>query len=53
MDYKVFFGNFAAVMIFGVIGTILQFALFSLGLWLLNLMGSSIFKYLGASGMGF
>lgn len=53
MDYKVFFGNFAAVMIFGVIGTILQFALFSLGLWLLNLMGSSIFKYLGMSGMGF
>jgi NhaP-type Na+/H+ or K+/H+ antiporter len=39
MDSKVFFDNFSAVIIFGVIGTILQFSLFSLGLWLLNLTG--------------
>jgi hypothetical protein len=53
MDSKIFFDNFSSVMIFGVVGTILQFFLFATGLYLLNLLGESFFKYLGNSGNGF
>lgn len=53
MNMKIFFDNFSAIMIFGVLGTILQFVLFSIGLYLLNMMGASFFKYVGMGGMGF
>ena len=36
MKRKIFFENFASVLIFGVFSTILQFVLFSLGLFALN-----------------
>ena len=39
MKRKIFFENFGAVLIFGVFSTILQFFLFSLGLWAINGMG--------------
>lgn len=39
MKRKIFFDNFGAVLIFGVFSTILQFFLFSLGLWAINGMG--------------
>jgi sodium/hydrogen exchanger-like protein 6/7/sodium/hydrogen exchanger 8 len=39
MKRKIFFENFASVLIFGVLSTILQFFLFSVGLWLINRMG--------------
>jgi sodium/hydrogen exchanger-like protein 6/7 len=39
MKRKIFFENFAAVLIFGVFSTVLQFFLFSFGLWLINGMG--------------
>jgi NhaP-type Na+/H+ or K+/H+ antiporter len=39
MKRKIFFENFGAVLIFGVFSTILQFFLFSFGLWFINGMG--------------
>ena len=53
MNMKIFFDNFEAVIIFGVLGTILQFILFSMGLYFLNSLGTSIFKYVGMNGLGF
>jgi solute carrier family 9 (sodium/hydrogen exchanger), member 8 len=39
IDKKVFFDNFSSVVTFGVFGTILQFSLFTLGLYGLNELG--------------
>ena len=39
MKRRIFFENFGAVLIFGVFSTILQFFLFSFGLWLINGLG--------------
>lgn len=39
MKRKIFFENFSAVLIFGVFSTVLQFVLFSLGLYAINNMG--------------
>ena len=39
MKRRIFFENFGAVLIFGVFSTILQFFLFSFGLWMINGMG--------------
>lgn len=52
MNMKIFFDNFSAVMIFGVLGTVLQFILFSIGLSLLNFISTNFFRYMG-SGLGF
>jgi hypothetical protein len=47
MDRKIFFENFSAVIIFGVLGTVLQFLLLVAGLYWLNSLG--IFKIAGAA----
>ena len=47
MDRKVFFENFSAVIIFGVLGTVLQFFLFAGGLYWINSLG--IFKIAGVA----
>jgi NhaP-type Na+/H+ or K+/H+ antiporter len=39
MKRKVFFENFTSVLIFGVLSTILQFVLFSVGLYFINSLG--------------
>ena len=39
MKRKIFFENFGSVLIFGVFSTILQFVLFSLGLYFINSLG--------------
>lgn len=39
MKRKIFFENFTSVIIFGVFSTILQFILFSIGLYCINNMG--------------
>lgn len=53
MNMRIFFDNFEAVIIFGVLGTILQFVLFSIGLYFLNSLGASFFKFVGMNGLGF
>jgi NhaP-type Na+/H+ or K+/H+ antiporter len=47
MDIKVFFQNFSSVMVFGVFGTILQFILFTVGLFILHAISDTFFKYFG------
>jgi NhaP-type Na+/H+ or K+/H+ antiporter len=53
MNMKIFFDNFEAVIIFGVLGTILQFLLFSIGLYFLNSLTINFFKIVGANSLGF